>query len=233
MCSVIPAAKQKCVATHLQMHIYGPLHTVYEWITVRRLMSAFVFLFFETFMHHRINTSARRTQSCTQRGYSLYLPACPSPLDHSVMQCMGREGERAGTVTVAPVAHGEVYTPLPCLVSITPPLALGQSARWHLCAAHASQWHSIHPLSCWHQDSLPLPVDMSASSPPLYLSLWMGFFLILIWKEWKVALALLSSTCRCIMSNWLFESAYYLTVEYTNYLPYPVSSGLIISATPT
>lgn len=128
----------------------------------------------ETFMQHGVHTPTRRTQTCTLWGHSLYLPARPSLLVHSVMQRTNREARRGrkgvDTVTAAPVAHDEVYTPLPCLVSITPPLALGQSARWHLCAARASQWRSIHPLSCWHRDSLLLPVDMSASSPSLYLS---------------------------------------------------------------
>ena len=109
-------------------------------------------------------------------------------------------------VTAASVAHDEVYTPLPLLVSITPPLALGQRARWHLCAAHTSQWRVTHPLSCWHQNSLPLPVDIFRFSLSLSLSVWMGFLLIWIWKVLKVALARLCGTCYCIVRKWLLNT---------------------------
>lgn len=143
---------------------------------------------------------------------------------------MEKGGRGRKIVNAAPVVHDEDYTPLPCLVSISPLLALGQSAHWHLCAARASQWLVIHPLSCWHQDSLLLFVDMSASSAPLSLAAWIGFFLIWIWKELKVALALLSSTGYCIMHNWLLEFSYYLTLEYTTYLPSLVYSSLSVSA---
>lgn len=130
-----------------------------KWITVKRLMSSRL---------------AEKTKTCNC--YSLYLPACPSPRVHSVMQHMTRKvrqgKKRVDRVTAAPV----VYTPLPCLVSVTPPLALGQNACQHLCANCTSRQCSIHALLCWHQDSLLLPVDMSAYFPSLYLSVWMGFF---------------------------------------------------------
>lgn len=93
------------------------------------------------------------------------------------MKKEGRQGrESVDTVTAAPVARDEVYTPLPCLVSITPPLALGRKCSLTpVCRPRFSvAFHSpslmltpgLSAVACRHVSIFPFSLS---------LSLWMGF----------------------------------------------------------
>lgn len=152
-----------CVAITVPTAVWSSEHTV-EWAFKSAwAFCLFIFFYFsKTSRHFCIFTaSSRKYQDLNQARSLLPSPQlCPSPRVLSATQGMNREGKRgkegADKVTAAPVVHDEVCTPLPCLVSVTPPLALRQSAGWHLWASCTSQRHSFRLLSCWHQDSLLL-----------------------------------------------------------------------------
>lgn len=179
------AVRQKCTATHLHVCIYGHLHSL-RWclrVSTLQLNDSCLLLLLLSSPCSTASAYPPEEQTLaetrTRWGHSLYLPARPSLLVHSVMQCMNREGvwdtKSFDTVTAAPVAHDKVYTPLLCLISITLPLALGQSACWHLCAAHISQWHVIHSLML--TPGLLATACRSVSIFPISLSLCLSLFL--------------------------------------------------------
>lgn len=152
------------VAITVPPAVWSSEHTV-EW-AFKSAWAFCLFYFSKTSRHFCIFTASsgkkkKKYQDLNQARSLLPSPqSCPSPHVLPAMQGMNREGRRgtegADKVTAAPVVHDEVCTPLPCLVSVTPPLALRQSAGWHLWAACTSQRHSFRPLSCWHRDSLLL-----------------------------------------------------------------------------